>query len=110
MYMNIKMCAEAEILNISFVEFQVCRAGHRPVSQPTYLPQVQLPYIGVVSARGSPHSVWLPHHGIHPSISQNDLHPPGKSLGSHALVRPLVRNEKGSVVTTNTRDLKDKSD
>ena len=84
------MCGEAEILHITFVELEICRAGHRPIGQSTYLPQVQLPYIGVVSARGSPHSVWLPHHGIHPSISQNDLHPPGKSLGSHALVRPLV--------------------
>ena len=102
-----KMC-ECVRLNITFVEFQVCRAGHRPVSQPTYLPQVQLPYSGVVGAGGSSHSVWLPHHGVHPSISQHDLHPPCKSLGSYALVWPLVRDEKSSLVPANTGDLKDK--
>ena len=84
--------------------------GHGPVSQPTHLPQVQLPHSGVVGAGGRSHSVWLPHLGVHPSISQNNLHPPGKSLCCHALVRPLVRYEKGSPVAANTRDLKDKSE
>ena len=95
-------------LNITFVESQVCRAGHGPVSQPTHLPQVQLPHSGVVGAGGRSHSVWLPHHGVHPSISQNDLDPPGKSLGCDALVRQLVGYEERSLVGADTGDLKDK--
>ena len=97
-------------LNIAFVELEICRAGHRPIGQPTYLPQVQLPYIGVVGAGGSSHSVWLPHHGIHPSISQHDLHPSCQSLGCDALVRLLVRHEERSLVSSDTGDLKDKSE
>ena len=84
--------------------------GHGPVSQPTHLPQVQLPHSGVVGAGGRSHSVWLPHLGVHPSISQNDLHPPGKSLRCDALVRPLEGNEERSLVAANTGDLKDKSE
>ena len=79
MYEQIKS-VEAGYSDIVFVEFEICRAGHRPIGQSTYLLQVQLPHSGVVSTRGSPHSMRLPHHRIHPSIHQNDLHPSGKSL------------------------------
>ena len=109
MYTNISIkCVKRRRLNITFVESQVCRAGHGPISQPTYLPQVQLPYIGVVGAGGSSHSVWLPHHRLHPSISQHDLHPSCQSLGCDALVRLLVRHEERSLVGVDTGDLKDK--
>ena len=107
---KIKYVERQRYLNIAFVELEICRAGHRPISQPTYLPQVQLPYSSVVGAGGSSHSVWLPHHGIHPSISQQDLHPSCQSLGCDALVRLLVRHEERSLVGADTGDLKDKSE
>ena len=79
MYEQNKKCGGRNS-DIAFVEFKICRAGHGPIGQSTYLLQVQLPHSGVVSTRGSPHSMRLPHHGIHPSIRENDLHPSGKSL------------------------------
>ena len=109
MYEQIKS-VEAGYSDIVFVEFEICRAGHRPIGQSTYLLQVQLPHSGVVSARGSPHSVWLPHHRIHPSISQHDLHPPCQSLCGDTLVRLLIRHEERSLVGSDTGDLKDKSE
>ena len=111
MYTNISIkCVKRQRLNLTFVKFQKCITGHGPVSQPTNLSQVQLPHSGVVGAGGRSHSVWLPHLGVHPSISQNDLDPPGKSLGCDALVRPLVRHEERSLVGADTGDLKDKSE
>ena len=71
----------------------------------TYLSQVKVSHVGLVTRGSRPDSMRSPKVVIHFSTGQNRLDPSGKSLAGHTSVRLDLRHKKQLVVTTDSGHL-----